>query len=77
MFIDEIVGTNKIALDLIDDCEIYEHLGYSEVSKQLTDEFIELCMTYNEDGSMNNVDRYAKTIRKAEADIEFSQRKQN
>ena len=64
-------------MDLIDDCEIYEHLGYSEVSKQLTDEFIELRMTYNEDGSMNNVDRYAKTIRKAEADIEFSQRKQN
>ena len=53
------------------------YLGYSEVSAQLTDEFIVLRMTYNEDGSMNNVDRYAKTIRKAEADLEFSKRMQN
>ena len=73
----EIDRDSLIALNIVDDCDIYEYLGYSEVSKQLTDEFIELRMTYNEDGSMNNVDRYAKTIRQAEADIEFSKRMQN
>ena len=70
-------GDSLIALNAVDDCEIYEYLGYSEVSKQLNDEFVDLLMTYNEDGSMNNVDRFAKTIRKAEAEIEFSKRMQN